>query len=62
MTDETKRQKPLYLDMDPDEALRRLIETDPDELPGQKKRHRKKEGGRSPPSRKIGKKGKDRER
>lgn len=27
-----KREKPLYLDMDPDEALARFLQTDPDEL------------------------------
>lgn len=30
MTD--KREKPLYLDMDPDEALERFVQTDPAEL------------------------------
>jgi hypothetical protein len=30
MTD--KREKPLFLDMDPDEALARFIQTDPVEL------------------------------
>jgi thymidylate kinase len=27
-----KREKPLYLDMDPDEALARFMQTDPDQL------------------------------
>ena len=30
MTD--KREKPLHLDMDPDEAFERFLQTDPDEL------------------------------
>lgn len=30
MTD--KRERPLYLDLDPDEALERFLQTDPDEL------------------------------
>lgn len=30
MTD--KREKPLYLDMDPDEAFERFLQTDPAEL------------------------------
>ena len=32
MTNGKKREKPLYLDMDPDEALERFIQTDPEEL------------------------------
>lgn len=32
MTDERKREPPLFLDMDPDEALERFIHTDPAEL------------------------------
>ena len=32
MTDDRKREKPLYLDMNPDEALERFIQTDPKEL------------------------------
>jgi len=32
MTNGKKREKPLYLDMDPDEALDRFIQTDPKEL------------------------------
>jgi hypothetical protein len=32
MTNGEKREKPLYLDMDPDEALARFMQTDPGEL------------------------------
>lgn len=45
MTDDRKREKPLYLDMDPDESLGRFIQTDPKEL---KRRLDKKKG---PPKR-----------
>lgn len=47
-----KREKPLFLDMSPDEALERLIGVDPDELPESVKlRGGKKEG---PPKRPPG--------
>lgn len=32
MTDRKPREKPLYLDMAPDEALERFLQTDPDEV------------------------------
>lgn len=32
MTNGKKRERPLYLDMDPDEALERFLQTDPEEL------------------------------
>ncbi|MCR2833308.1 hypothetical protein [Parerythrobacter lacustris] len=32
MTNGEKRERPLYLDMDPDEALERFMQTDPAEL------------------------------
>lgn len=32
MTNGEKREKPLHLDMDPDEALERFMQTDPNEL------------------------------
>jgi hypothetical protein len=32
MTDKKQREKPLFLDMDPDEALVRFIQTDPEEV------------------------------
>lgn len=32
MTDEQKRERPLYLDMDADETLARFIQTDPEEF------------------------------
>lgn len=32
MTGDTKRERPLYLDMDPDAALARFMQTDPAEL------------------------------
>jgi hypothetical protein len=37
-----KREKPLHLDMSFDEALRRVAQTDPRELPPPKKKKRKK--------------------
>lgn len=43
MTD--KREKPLFLDMDPDEALARFIQTDPVEL------KRRLETKKTPPKR-----------
>lgn len=48
MTNGKKREKPLYLDMSPDEALERFIQTDPKEL---KRRLDKKKG---PPKRPQG--------
>lgn len=48
MTDDRQREKPLYLDMDPDEALERFLQTDPGEL---KRRFDKKNGPpKRPPS------------
>ena len=32
MTERKPREKPLFLDMDPDEALERFFQTDPDEV------------------------------
>jgi len=32
MTDRKPREKPLYLDMDPDEALERFLQTEPEEV------------------------------
>jgi len=32
VTNGNKREKPLYLDMDPDEAFERFLQTDPKEL------------------------------
>lgn len=32
MTGKRKNEPPLHLDMDPDEAMRRFLQTDPDEL------------------------------
>ena len=48
-----KREKPLFLDMDPDEALTRFLQTEPDEL---KRRLDKK---KAPPKRGrgVGKRG-----
>lgn len=42
-----KQDKPLGLDMDPDEALARFIGVDPDELPD----HVKLRQGKGPPER-----------
>ena len=52
MTERKTREKPLGLDMDPDEALARLIGVDPGELPDNVKlRTGKKEGPQKrPPS------------
>lgn len=49
-----KRERPLYLDMDPDEALGRFLQTDPAEL---KKRLDKK---KAPPKRGQGVEGRKR--
>jgi cellulose biosynthesis protein BcsQ len=32
MTERKPREKPLFLDMDPDEALERFLQTDPEEV------------------------------
>lgn len=32
MTDRKPRERPLFLDMDPDEALERFLQTDPEEV------------------------------
>lgn len=42
MTDPASRERPLGLDMDPDEALERFIGVDPRELPESVKLTRKK--------------------
>lgn len=52
MTNGKKRERPLHLDMDPDEALERFLQTDPDEL--QRRLDKKK----PPPKRGQGAKGK----
>lgn len=46
-----KREKPLFLDMDPDEALERFLQTEPDQL---KRRLDKK---KAPPKRSQGVRG-----
>jgi hypothetical protein len=56
MTDRKTRERPLGLDMDPDEALERFIGVDPAELPDSIKLRRKKEG---PPKRPPSPKGVD---
>lgn len=48
MTDKRTREKPLGLDMDPDEALFRFIGTKPEEVEESIKRSKKKRG---PPKR-----------
>lgn len=42
MTERSTREKPLGLDMDPDEALERFMGVDPRELPESTKLKRKK--------------------
>ncbi len=53
MTDQ-KRNKPLHLDMDWAEALQRFVQTDPGDLPDNKKlrprRKTEKAGSRKPPA------------
>lgn len=57
MTERKPREKPLGLDMDPDEALERFLGVDPAELPDNVKlRQTKKEG---PPKRPPGPKAVD---
>lgn len=50
MTERKTREKPLGLDMDPDEALERFIGVDPAELPDNVKLGRKKGPPKQPPS------------
>lgn len=59
MTANDKRQKPIPLDMEWDEALRRLIQADPDELPESVKLKRKA-GRKKRPARESDPKGDDR--
>lgn len=42
MTDRTTRERPLGLDMDPDEALARFLQTDPADIPDSAKLKQKK--------------------
>ena len=42
MTEKQTRAKPLGLDMDPDEAFRRLLQTDPADIPHSANLHKKK--------------------
>ena len=42
MTDKKTRERPLGLDMDPDEALARFLQTDPLDIPDNKKLDTKK--------------------
>jgi len=46
-----KREKPFHLDMGFDEALKRVAQTDPRELPQPKKKTRKKATGTATASR-----------
>lgn len=56
----TEREKPLFLDMNPDEALERLIGVKPDDLPDNVKLRRSKKEG--PPKRPPYPKGIDKDR
>ena len=42
MTENKTREKPLGLDMDPDEALERFLQTDPSQIPENAKLKQKK--------------------
>lgn len=48
MTEKQKRERPLGLDMDPDEALERFIGVDPNELDENKKLKKKPPSKRGP--------------
>lgn len=50
MTERKTREKPLGLDMDPDEALERFIGVDPYELPDNVKLGEKRGPPKRPPS------------
>lgn len=49
MTERKTREKPLGLDMDPDEALERFLGVDPDELPDSVKLKRERGPPKRPP-------------
>lgn len=57
-----KYEKPLYIDMDFEEALKRFGTTDPKELPDRIKLSQKKKGGGKKPPAKSGVSPKDRGR
>jgi len=50
MTERKMREKPLGLDMDPDEALERFLGVDPGELPENVKLGQKRGPPKRPPS------------
>lgn len=54
MTNKPTREKPLGLDLDPDEALERFIGVDPKELPENVKLQRKRGPPKRPPTPKPG--------